>query len=176
MRRGYLLVITFAVVLMGLTSFLLARGQPMPAAHAAPLLQAPVNDDFANALTISAMPYSDTQDTALATIQANDPRFPCIANNSTTNWRRGWHSVWYAYAATAAGTLHVDTIGSDYDTVLGIWTGSWGSLTNVGCDDDISWPSNPQSTLDVSVISGTTYYIEVVGYRSSDSGTSQRRF
>ncbi|MFQ6100203.1 MAG: hypothetical protein ACE5OS_03060 [Anaerolineae bacterium] len=170
LRRGYTLIITSVVALAGLALLLLALGWAAPVSQAAPLQQAPSNDDFGDALGIPTMPYGDTQNTSLATSQANDPRFPCIANGPTTNWRRGWHSVWYVYTATVNGTLHVDTIGSDYDTVLGVWTGTWGSLTNVGCNDDISWPSNPQSSLDTSVVSGTIYYIEVVGYRSTSSG------
>ena len=38
----------------------------------------------------------------------------------------------------AAQTLTIDTFGSDYDTVLAVWTGSRGSLTNVACNDDSS--------------------------------------
>jgi uncharacterized repeat protein (TIGR01451 family) len=141
-----------------------ARFGPMSAVQAAPAFQAPTNDDFANALTIFTFPYSNTQNTASATTQAADPVYPCTGGQH-------YHSVWYAYTATVNGTLHVNTIGSNFDTVLAVWTGAWGSLTNVGCHDDISWPANPQSTLDVSVVSGTTYYIEVVGYYNSSSGT-----
>jgi uncharacterized repeat protein (TIGR01451 family) len=169
MRRGYFLIITLAVASVGLATLMLALAWPAPVSHAAPLPQ-PANDDFANALVISPLPYTDAQDTTLATTEANDPRFPCIANNPPTNWGQGWHSVWYVYTATVDGALHVDTLGSDYDTVLGIWTGSWGALANVGCDDDVSWPSIPQSSLDISVVSGTTYYVEAVGYRSTELG------
>ncbi len=169
-RKGYVFLVTLALALGSLGLLLFALDRSVSIVRAAPLRQVPVNDDFANALVISTLPYSDTQNTTLATTQGNDPRFPCIANNPTTNWRRGWHSVWYAYTATADGVLHVDTIGSDFDTVLGIWTGTWGSLVNQGCDDDINWPANPQSSLDIAVTNGTTYYIEVAGYNSSASG------
>ena len=40
----------------------------------------------------------------------------------------------------------------------------------MGCHDDIAWPINPQSTLDVAITNGTTYYIEAVGYGVGDSG------
>jgi uncharacterized repeat protein (TIGR01451 family) len=143
---------------------LLALGRVPSALFAAPLFQAPANDNFANALTIFSFPYGDTQSTGSATTQANDPTYPCTGGQH-------YHSVWYAYTPVADGTLHVDTIGSNYDTVLAVWTGAWGSLTNVGCHDDISWPGNPQSTMDVAVTNGTTYYIEVAGYFSSSSGS-----
>ncbi len=162
MRKRYIPKIVLCLILVGL-NVRLSTGNQAAHVRAAPLLQAPANDNFANALTISSLPYSDTQSTAAATTQANDPTYPCTGG-------RHYHSVWYAYTATANGTFHVDTIGSNYDTVLAIWTGTWGSLTNVGCHDDISWPGNPQSTLNVAVTNGTTYYVEVVGYYSSSYG------
>jgi uncharacterized repeat protein (TIGR01451 family) len=137
-------------------------------AQAAPFYQVPSNDNFAGATVIASLPYNTTQSTTAATSQAQDPAFPCIANNATTNNRRGWHSVWYVYTSTVAGMLHVDTIGSNYDTVLGVWTGTFGSLTNVACDDDSG--GNYNSTLNTSVVAGTAYYIEVAGYYSYSSG------
>jgi uncharacterized repeat protein (TIGR01451 family) len=162
------IILAVSLVVAGFALLLLALGQPAAPAHAAPLRQAPSNDNFANALVISTLPYSNTQSTTSATTQTGDPVFPCIANSGTTNNGRGWYSVWYVYTPTVAGTLHMDTIGSDYDTVLGVWRGAWGSLTNVGCDDD-SGPGT-QSLLDVSVVSGTVYYVEIAGYYSTSSG------
>ena len=134
----------------------------------APLFQVPANDAFANASVIGVLPYNTTQNTAAATTQAQDPVYSCITNSATTNNGRGWHSVWYAYTATAAGTLHVDTVGSNYDTVVGVWQGAFGTLTNVGCDDDTG--GNYTSSLNAAIASGTTYYIEVAGYYSYSSG------
>jgi hypothetical protein len=61
----------------------------------------------------------------------------------------------------------MDTVGSNYDTVLAIWTGSRGNLTSVGCNDDIGrvnevW--DPDSKLIINVVAGTTYYIEAMKF------------
>ncbi len=169
MHRRYIpaLVVAVALVVPGLLR-LAGPGMSL-VAHAAPLFQAPANDDFANATVISSLPYGNTQDTTSATTEANDPVLPCIPNWWWTNGGQGWHSVWYAYTATADGALHVDTAGSDYDTVLGVWTGPWGALNNVACDDDSG--AGTLSSLDVAVVAGTTYYIEVAGYFNSSAGT-----
>ncbi|MBI5567855.1 MAG: hypothetical protein HY870_23360, partial [Chloroflexi bacterium] len=143
-------------------------GAMVRVALSAPLYQAPANDAFATASIIGALPYTNTQNTAAATTQAQDPVYACIANSATTNNGRGWHSVWYAYTATAAGTLHVDTVGSNYDTVVGVWRGAFGSLTSVGCDDDSG--GSYTSSVNAAIASGTTYYIEVAGYYSYSSG------
>src|SRR3972149_5700965 len=166
MRKMGVLAFTVFGALVALV-LIFAIFQPQIAVGA-PLRQAPANDVFANAIVIGALPYSNTQSTTSATTQAGDPVFACIANSGTTNNGQGWHSVWYVYSSTVTGTLHMDTTGSAYDTVLGVWSGAWGSLTSVGCDDD-SGPGT-QSLLDVSVVSGTAYYIEVAGYYSSSSG------
>src|SRR5688500_13988360 len=46
------------------------------------------------------------------------------------------NSVWYTYTVASSGALRVMTAGSEYDTVVGIYTGLEGSLGPVACDDD----------------------------------------
>jgi len=67
--------------------------------------------------------------------------------------------------------LSVDTLGSNYDTVLGIWTGNRGSLslTRDGCNDD-NWGPGSASLVNVFVTSGNTYYFEVASYNAGVSG------
>lgn len=45
-------------------------------------------------------------------------------------------SVWYAFTPSESGTLDIPTAGSDYDTALGVYTGSRGALSPVACNDD----------------------------------------
>jgi hypothetical protein len=54
-------------------------------------------------------------------------------------------------------TYAFTTIGSDYDTSLGVHEGSPGSLSLVGCNDDAF---GLQSALAVELTAGTPYYIE----------------
>jgi len=120
----------------------------------------PANDDFNSAVLVNTSPYSATVSTVGATTAADDPVFPCIG-------RQGYNSVWYRYTPGASGTLDVDTYTSTYDTVLAVWTGSRGSLTNRACSDDAG---GLQSHVNLAVTAGTTYHIEVASY-SGGGGT-----
>ena len=53
----------------------------------------------------------------------------------------GGASYWFAYEAPTNGTLHVDTIGSGYDTLLAVYgvqfpTTGFDSLVPLACDND----------------------------------------
>jgi PKD repeat protein len=116
------------------------------------------NDDFNTPALISAMPYTLSKDIRGAT-QANDD--PAL---TSCNRLPGQASVWYKYTPVLSGELDLDTIGSNYDTMLAVWSGTRGNLTLLGCNDDIGdvggvWDSD--STLTVPLVGGTTYYIEV---------------
>jgi hypothetical protein len=63
----------------------------------------------------------------------------------------------------------VDTIGSSYDSVLSIWTGTAGSFSAVACNDDITTGIVVQSQIkNVTVSAGTTYYIMVSSFGAPD--------
>jgi len=116
------------------------------------------NDDFNTPALISAMPYTLSKDIRGAT-QANDD--PAL---TSCNRLPGQASVWYKYTPVLSGELDLDTMGSNYDTMLAVWSGTRGNLTLLGCNDDIGdvggvWDSN--STLTIPLVGGTTYYIEV---------------
>jgi hypothetical protein len=118
-------------------------------------------DDFDAATQIGSTPYSDTLDVTQATPAADDPT-DCFGNA---------HSVWYAYTPTESGTLDVSTAGSDYDTALGVYTGSRGTLTPVTCNDDADGALT--SHVSIPVTAGTTYYVLAVAAWSSPPGTLQ---
>jgi hypothetical protein len=78
-------------------------------------------------------------------------------------------SVWFAYTAPASGRLVVDTVGSDFNSVLGVYSGTSGvfsSLKLLAANDDIA-TGNLQSSVSLPVTSGTTYIIKVDGRKSS---------
>ena len=116
------------------------------------------NDDFANARAITALPYTDATNTTTATTESTDPTSTCGAGKRN-------NTVWYKYTPAASGSILVDTFGSNYDTVLSAWTGSPGSFTQVGCNDD---GSGSQSQLALSVSGGgsfpSTYYFMVASF------------
>ncbi|MEN3335757.1 MAG: hypothetical protein V7641_5122 [Blastocatellia bacterium] len=115
------------------------------------------NDDCPTPRVISTLPFQDEVDTRTATSAADDP--------TTCAGGQGANSVWYTVTPTAATMIGVDTSASDYDTVVGVYTGACGALTSVACDDDFaSAPTNQNRALLVFQASaGTTYLIEVTG-------------
>ncbi len=139
---------------------------------------APANDNFANAINITSLTYSDVKDSSSATTQiGGDPTPPtsCVqqltsAQGNTGGFPNGaYNTIWYQYTPYFSANLEVDTIGSSYDTVLSIWTGSPGSLTSVACDDDINPGIVVQSQLTgVPLTAGTTYYIMVSSFGPPD--------
>jgi hypothetical protein len=75
------------------------------------------------------------------------------------------------YLSGAAGTLDISTAGSDYDTALGVYTGSRGALEPVTCNDDADGALT--SHVVIPVTAGTTYYVLAVAAWSSPPGTLQ---
>ena len=123
------------------------------------------NDNFDTPIIISGLPYSNNQDVAGFTTDIDDPAVPCIFEMD-----KGSLTAWYRFSPTQNGTIKVSTEGSGYDTALAVWTGTRGSLTNVGCNDDANQGLHSELTIIVS--SGVTYFIEIVSYHELPSNTS----
>jgi hypothetical protein len=151
----------------------------------------PANDNFANAINITSVIYSDVRDSSGATTQSSDPTPPpsCVAQYSSAQGNTGglpngaYNTIWYQFTPLFSANLEVDTIGSSYDTVLSIWTGAAGSFTSVACNDDINPGLVTQSQLSgVPLTAGTTYYIMVSSFGPPDpnpialGGKSQLNF
>ena len=128
--------------------------------HAAP----PVNDSFASAKLINSITYVDslvvTEATPTNSIpNVNDPD-NIICENGTR--KAGYSTVWYTYTPGITESISLDTLGSNYDTFIAVWTGTIGSLSLVICNDDTF--ENQQSELFFTGTAGTTYYIEVAQF------------
>jgi photosystem II stability/assembly factor-like uncharacterized protein len=116
----------------------------------------PVNDDFANAIAVTAAPFTDTRTTTGATTEAGEPIPAC-----TTQQAASTHSVWYKYTPGSSGAATFTTNTSSIDSIIQVVTGSLGAFTAVtgGCAD-----ANGQGvgeTVTFNVTSGTTYFIMV---------------
>ncbi len=128
-------------------------------------LSVPPNDDFNAALLITALPYQHSVDTTGATVASDDPNMGCGAGvNSNT--------VWYRLVPSFDGLIEANTFGSNYDTVLAVFTGVRGSLNRITCNDDSS--NTLQSQVEFEVVANQTYYLEVADYGSPGGG--QLRF
>lgn len=131
-------------------------------------MSVPANDLCVNAAVISSLPFTDTLDTTSATTSGDDP----VAAAATSG-----HTVFYKWTAPWTGRVDVNTIGSDYDTVLSVWTGSCGALTEVidptGWSDDIDPGPNflSQSKVTFTATAGVTYTIMAGAYHTTAGGT-----
>jgi hypothetical protein len=119
---------------------------------------APLNDAFASAITAPALPYSNVQDTTLATLEVGEP-FPAEECAPATLG----NTVWYSFTAPVNGTYQVDTLGSNFDTIVSVFTGSaLNALTSIACSDDV--PSKTQSRVQFTGTAGVTYRVQVGGF------------
>jgi hypothetical protein len=126
-----------------------------------PPASGPANDLFANAQQLSGTTGTASGSNVGATKETGEPD---LAGNS------GGASVWYAWTAPSSGPVSLDTAGSSFDTLLGVYTGSSvGALTLAGSNDDASG-SVLTSALTFNAVGGTTYRIKVDGYRGPRSG------
>jgi len=135
----------------------------------------PVNDAIANAINITTLSFNDVKDSSGATTAGNDPVPSCLTQYSSGQGNTGGHpngmysTIWYQFTPIFSANLEVDTVGSSYDTVLSIWTGSPGSFTSVACNDDINPGIVTQSQISsVALTAGTTYYIMVSSFGPPD--------
>jgi PKD repeat protein len=117
----------------------------------------PENDDFANAVQFSGIPFDHSVDTMAASLETAEPTPSCAQGESFDK------SVWYAYAPTEAGSLtaHVDAW---FSTALAVYTGS--SVDQLTQIDSRCWGD----WLTFQAEAGTTYYLQVGGMWG-DSGS-----
>jgi murein DD-endopeptidase MepM/ murein hydrolase activator NlpD len=124
-----------------------------------PPVAPPTHDDFDAAKIIPGIPYTDNVDVRGATRAYDDPAATDCA------LAPGTASVWYQYTPSVNAAVYVDTLGSDYDTIIAVWTGSRGGFSPVACNDDINNAGGIfQSAVQISLTAGTTYYFEVAGW------------
>jgi hypothetical protein len=138
------------------------RQVPGRAQFDASTLAVPANDDFDNATTIAALPFTDTISIVEATASNDDPGQSengpqCIYEAIIGG------TAWYRFTPPQDMRLNANTVRTRFDTDIFIYTGTRGNLTFVGCTDGL-----PGSTT-FDAVGGTTYHI-MVG-RSNDFET-----
>lgn len=107
----------------------------------------PANDEITNAVPLRPFPTALRVDATGATHSATDPA-ACT---------RG-ASVWYRLDPARNRIVRISTVGSDYDTLLAVYSGSPGSLTELACSDDAVVLA---SAVQVRIAAGRTYYVSV---------------
>jgi hypothetical protein len=88
------------------------------------MAQPPTNDTEGNAVVVDEVPFTYTQDTSEAA-----PDGPRFCSNSA--------SVFFSFTPSQDMRVQVDAIGSDFDTVLGVYRrDAAGHVRPVSCNDD----------------------------------------
>jgi hypothetical protein len=124
-------------------------------------------DDFAQRGTVSGYTNYVLGTNSTYTREVNEPRH---------DNRAGTHSAWLSWTAPASGTVTLDTLNSDFDTVLAVYTNLPGAslvvsnIAPVASNDDATNPDALQSKLTFAARSGTTYFIAVDGYDPTEYG------
>jgi hypothetical protein len=102
----------------------------------------PPNDNFADAIAFTSVPFSDSRDLTAASVEPGEP-MACGASFTG--------SAWYAFTPTTSGAY-----GAFGVSAVSVYTGtSLSDLTNVACAD---WPG-----LYFHADAGTTYYLQTYG-------------
>ncbi len=146
----------------------------------------PANATCGGALVVdpASLPWSSAGVDTRAIIDKGDPPvFPCYTKGqvSTGGQAPPARLVWYSFTPTVSDTYRIDTIGTapaaEYDTILGVYTGSCGSLNSVSgiCRQNGFFPDDASGSLQSSVTllleAGTTYTVAVGGIGQPDGFT-----
>src|SRR4028118_1895608 len=86
-----------------------------------------VNNNFANRIGLGGLPLSTTGSNIGDTGEVGEPAQSGVIN-----------STWWTWLAPSTGTVTFDTIGSNFDTYLSLFTGPpvVNSLSLIAADDD----------------------------------------
>jgi len=123
---------------------------------------APANDTFANALVVTGTSFSAIGTNVHATKQSGEP---AVAGNA------GGKSVWWSWTAPSSGSVSLATVGSSFDTLLGVYTGaSVSGLTLLASNDDAGGVVT--SAVTFNAVAGTTYRFAVDGYNAASGSIS----
>lgn len=119
------------------------------------IVQPPANDSFGDAIVIDSAGGTMSGTSRSATSESLEPSH-CGAG--------GGKSVWWRWTAPQNEITTISTHGSEFDTVLAVYTGnSVGALTDVACNDEVSFGSYTSEVI-FQAVAGTTYQIAVDGF------------
>ncbi len=122
----------------------------------------PPNDNFADATDVGVVPFGPVLlDASDATTEPNDPDF-CWGSGPT---------VWFTFTPDTDMRAEANTLGSNYDTTLSVYTGpSHAALEEIACNDDAN-PGTVESRVRWDAEAGVEYFIMVGAYDSGPGGS-----
>jgi hypothetical protein len=119
-------------------------------------LGVPPNDDFADAQLLPGSEGGIVANNINATKEVGEPDHAS---------RTGGASIWYRWTAPITGTVTFDTLESEFDTVLAVYTGTAvNGLTLVASNDDAS---GRQSRVSFEASAGVTYFVAIDGFEGA---------
>lgn len=117
----------------------------------------PINDSLVNARPFNIWGYGSLSNTMFATHEGGEPLHHGLSS--------GAGSVWYRLKSPVSGFLELSTSGSNFDTLLAVYTGtSVGALTEIASDDDSG--GSLTSYLSFPVVANTTYWVAIDGFHN----------
>ena len=123
---------------------------------ALPAFTQPANNNFANAQLLVGTSTFVTGSNIGATVEASEPLRDGAPAAAT---------VWYKWRVPVGGIATIETLGSTFDTVVGIYTGtSLFNLTEIASNDDSNDSDDMTSKVRFVATAAATYYIMVDGY------------
>lgn len=118
-------------------------------------------DPTANDLCSSAISIECGETATGTTVGATNTGAPSATCGTSLNTAPG---VWYSFSTPVAKTVTVNTIGSTFDTKLGVFSGACNALVCIGGNDDGGTGISPQSQVAFDAAENTTYYFYVTAY------------
>jgi hypothetical protein len=112
----------------------------------------PANDDINAATVVSSIPFAATQSTVTATVAADDPFVFCGGRSAT---------VWFSFTPTTNMRIEANTFGSDYGTIVSVFTGTRGALSQLTCGFQ---------SVRFNALAGVTYFFMVSGTGFTSQG------
>ena len=127
------------------------------------LVEAPANDNFADAITLSGQSTQVSGTTLNATLEPGEAALFDSA---------GGASVWYRWTAPRTGRFQISAFTTTFDTLLGIYTGGGlVPLTLVASNDNTGYAlNNTDSRCTINAIADTVYYLKVDAKSPSGAG------
>jgi subtilisin family serine protease len=126
-----------------------------PSASAPAIVRPGTYDDFfATPRTINGLSGTSTSNNDFASTEVNEPNHAGYLASD---------SVWFNYTAPASGQINISTAGSNFDTLLAVYTGNLiNSLNSIASNDDIK--NGQSSAVSFAAVGGQTYRIAVDGF------------
>ena len=109
----------------------------------------PINDNLAKTSILTEAAAGAAGSNRGASLEPNEPRPLNLTN-----------SIWWKWMAPAAGWIQADTVGSTFDTVLAVYSGSNFSDLTLLASDDNGGPNNT-SRLTFEAVQGTCYFFQI---------------